>query len=105
MPGRVPRSLQSRILYTALLSIAASTSSSAQYSDTLDCSNTVPIDGAAYDLSSLTSEHTVKRTRETPPTTMWDELRFNLCQELVRKDGATDGDQVREVTCKREETY
>ena len=48
-----------------------------------------------YDLTPLQGEHTVSRTRETPPTNWVDSVRFDLCADLKLQDGVAAGDQVR----------
>jgi len=53
----------------------------------------VKAEGLSWDLSSLGDEHIVHRTRQTPPTTMLDELRFNLCGDLPGLQGVPEGDQ------------
>ncbi|TDL24261.1 hypothetical protein BD410DRAFT_786373 [Rickenella mellea] len=55
----------------------------------------VSLDGGArkYDLTSLKGEHTASRTRDTPPTTMVDEVRFDLCEDLKPRDGVAAADQ------------
>jgi hypothetical protein len=47
-----------------------------------------------FDLTKLAGEHTASRTRDTPPTTMLDSLRFDLCEDLKTLDGVAEGDQV-----------
>ena len=47
-----------------------------------------------YDLTGLAGEHTVSRKRDTPPSTMEDSVRFDLCGELVLQDGVAEKDQV-----------
>jgi hypothetical protein len=61
-----------------------------------DCSAT--IDNTKFDFSSLSGEYTVSRTRDTPPTSMKDELRFDLCNDLSKKDSVPDQDQVSTLT-------
>ena len=51
--------------------------------------------GTNFDLTSLSGEHVVARTRETPPSVMTDEARFDLCSDLPRRDGVAEEDQVR----------
>jgi hypothetical protein len=48
-----------------------------------------------YDLSALSGEHTVSRTRQSPPTSMKDALRFNVCKQLSPLDGEDASEQVR----------
>jgi len=47
----------------------------------------------AYDLTPLQGEHTVSRTRETPPSSWVDSVRFDLCADLKLQDGVAAGDQ------------
>ncbi|KAF8873137.1 autophagy-related protein 27 [Mucidula mucida] len=51
-----------------------------------------------FDLTSLGGEHTVSRTRSTPPSTMEDSVRFDLCSELSSKGGVSQQDQCPEGT-------
>ena len=46
-----------------------------------NCKFTVPNVGD-YDLSGLAGQHTVERTRSTPPTSMIDRIIFDVCNEL-----------------------
>lgn len=62
-----------------------------------DCSNKLSIDSLNFDLSKLAGEKSISRTRDRPPTTVLDELRFNVCADLVKLDGASEQDQVRMV--------
>ena len=48
-----------------------------------------------YDLTPLQGDHTVSRTRETPPSNWVDSVRFDLCADLTLQDGVAAGDQVR----------
>ena len=50
--------------------------------------------GAEFDLTRLAREYDLNRTREMPPTTMIDQLRFNLCADLKHVEGVEDRDQV-----------
>lgn len=52
---------------------------------------------AFYDLTTLAGERSISRTRVTPPTNMYEEMRFDLCADLSRKEGVAEGDQVRHV--------
>ncbi|KAH8119568.1 autophagy-related protein 27 [Phellopilus nigrolimitatus] len=49
--------------------------------------------GRSFDLTALAGEHVVTRTRETPPSRVVDELRFDLCADLPRRAGVADADQ------------
>lgn len=55
----------------------------------------VRTNGLTYDLTHLQGEHTVSRTRETPPSSWVDSVRFDLCADLKLQDGVAAGDQVR----------
>ncbi|EJD03336.1 uncharacterized protein FOMMEDRAFT_28851 [Fomitiporia mediterranea MF3/22] len=46
-----------------------------------------------FDLTTVAGEHVVTRSRDTPPSRMSDEVRFDLCADLSRRDGVADGDQ------------
>jgi len=46
-----------------------------------------------YDLTPLQGEHTVSRTRDTPPSSWIDSVRFDLCADLKPQDGVAAGDQ------------
>jgi len=46
-----------------------------------------------FDLTSLSGEHVINRTRETPPTTMVDSLRFNLCAGLEPQGNLPEQEQ------------
>jgi hypothetical protein len=61
----------------------------------LDCSTPVKLGDRSYDLSSLAGEHSKNITRSTPPSTVDDVLRFDLCTDLKRDKDADDQDQVR----------
>jgi autophagy-related protein 27 len=61
--------------------------------DPFDCH--VEVGNVKYDLTALAGEHTLQRTRVTPPSTMIDTLRFDLCADLKLLDGVKEGDQVR----------
>ncbi|KAI5120310.1 hypothetical protein M0805_005814 [Coniferiporia weirii] len=65
---------------------------SAQAQDPFDCS--VTFDSThSFDLTKLKGEQIVTRIRETPPSRMLDEVRFDLCGDLARQDGVAEGDQ------------
>lgn len=65
----------------------------------LDCSKPFPIDvGGAqryFDLSSLAGENYLSRWRDTPPTRMNDEVRFDLCADVPPKEDVDSSEQVR----------
>ena len=54
----------------------------------------VRTNGLTYDLTPLQGEHTVSRTRETPPSSWVDSVRFDLCGDLKLQDGVAASDQV-----------
>ncbi|KAK0461077.1 autophagy-related protein 27 [Desarmillaria tabescens] len=60
--------------------------------DELDCHITVS-PSVKFDLTSLGGEHTVSRRRDTPPTTMVDSVRLDLCSELSSQGGVNERDQ------------
>lgn len=55
----------------------------------------ISVNDAKFDLTSLAGEHVINRTRSTPPTTMVDSLRFDLCSDLKTLEGLDEHDQVR----------
>ncbi|KAH6914057.1 autophagy-related protein 27 [Coprinopsis sp. MPI-PUGE-AT-0042] len=59
--------------------------------DPFDCKPV--IDKTRYDFTSLSKEHQLNRTRSTPPSTTIDSLTFDLCEDLVPKDGVSDHDR------------
>lgn len=58
----------------------------------------VQTNGLTYDLAPLQGEHTVSRTRNTPPSSWIDSVRFDLCADLKLQDGVAAGDQCLEGT-------
>ena len=50
--------------------------------------------GIEYDLRGLSGERVISRVRDTPPTTMEDMLRFDLCAPLRFLDDVAEKDQV-----------
>ncbi|PPR07377.1 hypothetical protein CVT26_013693 [Gymnopilus dilepis] len=53
----------------------------------------VAVGNTKFDLQPLAGEHVVNRTRQLPPTTMVDSLRFNLCADLTSQEGLPEQDQ------------
>ncbi|KAG8816041.1 hypothetical protein FRC17_000491 [Serendipita sp. 399] len=47
-----------------------------------ECKTENHLAGREYDLTSLNVVKTVERTRQSPPTTMLDSIRFNICADL-----------------------
>lgn len=62
------------------------------FSQAFDCK--VSVGGKDYDLAELYGEHSVSRTRVTPPSTIVDTIRFDLCEDLKQLDGVSESDQV-----------
>ncbi|KAL1677270.1 autophagy-related protein 27 [Schizophyllum commune] len=61
-----------------------------------DCK--INIEGTQYDLTPLGGEKSIARTRELPPSTMVDTLRFDICGELPKQEGVDERDQCPEGT-------
>jgi hypothetical protein len=55
----------------------------------------ISIGDLMYDFSALSGDHTISRSRSSPPTNMTDTLRFNVCRDLSPLEGVGSGDQVR----------
>lgn len=53
--------------------------------------------GLKWDLTPLKGTHTVSRTRDSPPTIMVDELRFNLCKNLKLMKGVPEDEQASSI--------
>lgn len=51
-----------------------------------ECRENTQIKGNEYDLTSLNAARSASRERNTPPTTMVDSIRFNLCADLESSD-------------------
>ncbi len=93
MPPRRYRFAASALLVLSLLTYDSQLTLAYAQSG-FDCR--ISLDGGKrkYDLTSLAGEHTLARTRDTPPSQVVDELRFDLCKDLDMKQGVEDGDQV-----------
>jgi hypothetical protein len=63
----------------------------AHASTDFDCR--LSVNDVNFDLTTLAGEQIVNRTRSTPPTTMIDSLRFDLCADLKTIDGLAEHDQ------------
>ena len=61
----------------------------------LDSNCNIAIRDKKYDFSALSGDHTVSRSRSSPPTTMVDTLRFNVCKELSPLEDVDASEQVR----------
>lgn len=59
-----------------------------------DCSS-VELSGVKYDLTLLHDDRLIARERQSPPTLMRDELRFNICKDLGQRSDVKSNDQVR----------
>jgi hypothetical protein len=82
--------LPTLLLFVLLLSAP---SSLADDGEPFNCQATVK--GVKFDLTPLAGGHTVNKTRNTPPTSTTDSLRFDLCDDLKQLEGVPEGDQVR----------
>ena len=80
-------------LVLSLFLVAAAQAQSYPQLDTETC-RVLITSSRIYDLGSVKGERSVKRTREIPPSTEVDEIRFNLCEDLARREGVAEGDQV-----------
>jgi len=85
----------SRQKLIVLLSILVFSNSSLYVHSQSEFDCHITINDAKFDLTSLAGAHIVNRTRSTPPTTMVDSLRFDLCADLKQVDGLAEHDQVR----------
>ena len=65
----------------------------AKSDSTFDCR--VTVENLKFDLTYLSGEHVINQTRETPPTTVVDSLRFDLCEDLKTQGELSEQDQVR----------
>lgn len=88
----IPQSLPSNLL--SLLLLLSSTV--LVVAEDFDCH--VTTGGLKWDLTSLEGEHTLSRTRDSPPTTMVDEFIFNLCKDLQPMKDVSDDEQCQSGT-------
>jgi hypothetical protein len=87
------------LLLSALLSVSSSWAASTRDETTINCKELLKLsDKLSFDLSSLDAEREVSQTRSTPPSTMVDSLRFNVCGDLKPIDGVKAEDQVSTYT-------
>ncbi|KZT10686.1 uncharacterized protein LAESUDRAFT_721047 [Laetiporus sulphureus 93-53] len=63
----------------------------AQDDSGFDCH--ISLDNVSYDLTPLAGEQSITRERSTPPTTMVDTVRFNLCANLQQLGEVDEKDQ------------
>jgi hypothetical protein len=87
-PLMIIRQRGSSLLYFLLLLISVANSQP-------DAECHLSVGDNKYDLSALSGDQTISRTRSSPPTTITDTLRFNICKELSPLEGVASGDQVR----------
>ncbi|KAF8609082.1 hypothetical protein BDV93DRAFT_519099 [Ceratobasidium sp. AG-I] len=57
-----------------------------------DCSS-VELSGVKYDLTLLHDDRAIARERQSPPTQMRDELRFNICKDLGQRSDVKSNEQ------------
>lgn len=92
--------LRLHLLSTSLISLLVASVSASAAAARDDTNSGKPFDcyisygDLKFDLTSLKGLHTLKRVRETPPTTTIDTLAFNICEDLQPKDDVDDADQV-----------
>lgn len=78
-------------LVISLLLVSPATLASAD-ENPFDCH--VEFNGRKWDLTKLAGEHIALRTRSSPPSSMVDKLRFDLCDDLKELDDIDAHDQV-----------
>ncbi|OSX66201.1 hypothetical protein POSPLADRAFT_1132639 [Postia placenta MAD-698-R-SB12] len=78
-------------LKISLLLLLSAWASAAE--DEGDFSCHVSYNGLKYDLTKIKGQQVVKRTRETPPSTMIDTVVFDLCEGLQPDEGVDEKDQ------------
>ena len=82
---------------TATISLLCLAGLSRAQTSPFDC-NDVSLDGpngkVSFNLTSIAGLKELTRTRETPPTKFVDELRFDLCADVPKKEGVAESDQV-----------
>ena len=79
-------------LLSAVFFLSAALHVAAQDSDSFDCRFSVG--ELKYDLSELKGMKVLTRTRDSPPSTYEDELRFDLCADLTEVENRASEDQV-----------
>ncbi|EED78352.1 predicted protein [Postia placenta Mad-698-R] len=82
-------------LKISLLLLLSAWASAAE--DEGDFSCHVSYNGLKYDLTKIKGQQVVKRTRETPPSTMIDTVVFDLCEGLQPDEGVDEKDQEHEL--------
>lgn len=89
---RRPQALPVSLLSLSLL-LSSVYAQEATDSDPFNCH--ITSNSLNFDLTKLAGEHNATRTRDTPPSTMLDSLRFDLCADLKPQEGVAEADQVR----------
>jgi len=92
MPPRKYRLATSALLVLSLLSCDRQLTQVYAQSG-FDCRISLEGGKRKFDLTNLAGEHTLTRTRETPPSVVIDEVRFDMCKDLELKQGVEDQDQ------------
>lgn len=77
---------------SAVFLLSAAFQVTAQDSGSFDC--IFSVGELKYDLSELRGTKVLTRTRESPPSTYVDELRFDLCADLTEVEDRPSEDQV-----------
>ncbi|EPT04482.1 hypothetical protein FOMPIDRAFT_1021764 [Fomitopsis schrenkii] len=81
--------LRGRNLYVQAAALLALTS----YASADDFNCRFQYGDLTYDLTNLAGEHQIMRERRSPPTTMVDKVKFNLCADLDREGSIDERDQ------------
>lgn len=89
---RKPAHAHQSHLFSVLFLLSAALHVAAQDSPSFDCHFSVG--ELKYDLSELGGTKVLTRTRDSPPTTYEDELRFDLCADLTEVENRAADDQV-----------
>ena len=84
-----PMILRRLLVWTGTLSVFSLV---VRADNAFDCHLTV--DSFKFDLTNLGGERTLSRTRDTPPSSMLDTVRFDLCADLTRQNDIAEADQV-----------
>lgn len=79
-------------LLSLVFLLSAAIHVAAQDSGSFDCH--FSLGELKYDLSGLGGTKVLNRTRDSPPSTYEDELRFDLCSDLTEVENRASEDQV-----------
>ena len=93
LSGEMVSTRHRRTLILSSLFFAAAHAQSYPEFDTQAC-RVLLSSSQTYDLGSIKGEHSAKKTREIPPSTEVDEVRFNLCEDLAKQHDVAESDQV-----------